>query len=230
MEEPFIHKVFIGQRNRVSNVLETDSMKNYQDISRHKRVVEEKIWLGKNGLDGDETSDKNGSHDRAAFAYPIKHYTYWKENFNYESIDLGMIGENFAVLEMDEFTVCVGDQYQFGDAIIQVSEPRLPSWHLSRLVQIEDFALHVQNSGRTGWYFRVLREGYVISRIDLELIDRPYPEWTIAACNEVMHFNKHDLRLTDQLLSCSLLSQHWKNRLQKRLRGQEPSDQKRLFG
>lgn len=223
MEEPFVHKIFIGKKS--DKVNHAHSMNQPLET----RAIEEKIWLSKHGLADDELAQKR-SPERATYAYPIKHYRFWKEQFTLESLDYGLIGENFSVLEMDEFSVCIGDTYHFGDAIIQVSEPRLPCWQMSQRLQIDDFALYVQNSGRTGWYFRILQEGYVLSRIDIELMDRPYPEWTIAACNEVMHFDKHNLRSAHELLSCELLSSHWKKKLQKRLRGQEPSEQKRLFG
>lgn len=188
MDEPFIHKIFI------ENGKQTD----------------EQIWLGKTGLIQDEKTDQ----EKAVFAYPIKHYTYWQDYLDSESIDMGFVGEDFSVLEMEEFTVCIGDTYKFGDAIIQVSQPGLPM-----LKSNKDFTSLAQNSGRTGWYFRVLEEGHVISRIDLELMDRPFPQWTIAACNEIMYIYKDDLRGADELASCESLSVAWKRLLRRRLRG-----------
>lgn len=188
MEEPFIHKVFIDDAKEIG----------------------EQIWLGKNGLLEDEKTDP----EKAVFAYPIKHYTYWKSSLGEETIDMGSLGENFSVLEMDEFTVSIGDTYKFGDAIIQVSQPGLPN-----LKSNKDFKLQAQNSVRTGWFFRVLQEGEVISHIDLELIDRPYPQWTIAACIEIMYMRKDDLRSADELSSCEFLSMNWKRQLKRRLRG-----------
>lgn len=188
MDEPFVHKVFIKSGEQ----------------------TEEQTWLGKTGLAQEEKSDK----EQAVFAYPIKHYTYWKESLADDSIDMGAVGENFSVLEMDEFTVCIGDTYQFGDATIQVSQPGSPA-----LKSNNDFKLLAQNTGRTGWYFRVIEEGHIISRIDLELLDRPFPQWTVAACNEIMHMYKDDLRSADALASCELLSTHWRHLLLRRLRG-----------
>lgn len=188
MDEPFVHKVFMKSGD----------------------VTDEQIWLGKNGLSKDEKADQ----EKAVFTYPIKHYTYWKESLADDSIDMGAVGENFSVLEMDEFTVCIGDTYQFGDAIIQVSQPGSPS-----LKSVDDFRVLAQNNGRTGWFFRVVEEGHIISRIDLELLERPFPEWTIAACNEIMHIYKDDLRMADELASCTLLSTHWRRLLIRRLRG-----------
>lgn len=230
--EPFVHKVFTGKTKNMGNPGAEDPMDREWESGIFKQEKDHQLWLSKTGLSGDEVGDKkaHGGPEKALFAYPIKHYTYWKQDLENDEIDMGGFGENLAVLEMDEYSVCIGDTYKFGDAIIQVSQPRRPCWKPARRYKVKDLALRIQNSGRTGWYFRVLQEGYIISGIDIELIDRPYPQWTIAACNEVMYLYKEDLRLADDLASCELLAPNWKRTLKKRLRGQLSSDTKRLFG
>ncbi|WP_156291026.1 MOSC domain-containing protein [Oceanobacillus salinisoli] len=177
MDEPYVHKIFSG-----------------------KEQVQGKIWLSKTGFSADDIKD------RAVFAYPIKHYTYWEEQ-NSGTINIGAMGENFAILEMDEFSVCIGDTFQVGDAVIQVSQPGKASTR------------QLRNSMRTGWYFRVLQEGDIQEGTDLELLERPYTQWTIAACNEIMYVNKYDLRMTDELYECKLLGVQWRRALRKRVRG-----------
>ncbi|WP_087974666.1 MOSC domain-containing protein [Oceanobacillus rekensis] len=232
MDEPYVHKLFIGKVKQTGKENATDRMDRPWESGIFKNETDEKIWLSKMGFSGDEVADKknHGGLEKAVFAYPIKHYTFWKEELDSDSIDMGTMGENFAVLEMDEFTVCIGDTYKIGDAIIQVSQPRQPCWKPARRVQVMDFILRIQQSGRTGWYFRVLQEGHVQAGSDMELIERPYPQWSIAACNEVMHVYKDDLRLADDLASCDLLAGNWKRTLQKRLRGQDSNVEKRVFG
>lgn len=232
MYEPYVHKLFIGKVKQVGDPNAVKPMEKQWESGMFKNATDEQVWLSKTGLQGDEVADKknHGGVEKALFAYPIKHYKFWKQDLENESIDLGAMGENMAMLEMDEFSVCIGDTYKFGDAIIQVSQPRRPCWKPARRFKQMDFALRIQNSGRTGWYFRVLQEGYVVSGIDLELIERPYPQWTIAACNEVMYIYKGDLRLADELASCPLLAENWRRTLTKRLRGQESSIDNRVFG
>lgn len=184
-------------------------------IEKVEQDAKENIWLSKHGFAG-EIADP----DRAVFTYPIKHST------DLETIDMGAMGENFAVLEMDEFTICIGDTFQIGDAIIQVSQPYQPYWNQAD----REFAKNIQESGRTGWYFRVLQEGNVKPETDMELIEQPYPQWSIAACNEVMFVYKEDLRLTDDLLSCDLLAEMWKRPLHKRLGGRIALEEKMIYG
>lgn len=232
MEEPFVHKVFTGKVKTMGDPNATNPMDREWESGIFKKENSEQLWLTKTGLEGDEIADKkvHGGPEKALFAYPIKHYTYWKKNLNNENIDMGAMGENLAVLEMDEFSVCIGDTYKFGDAIIQVSQPRRPCWKPARRFRVKDFALRIQHSGRTGWYFRVLQGGHIISGIDIELIDRPHPQWTIAACNEVMYIYKEDLRLAEELASVELLAPNWKRSLNKRLKGRVSNDTKRVFG
>ncbi len=232
MNEPFIHKIFTGKVKQLGDASATDPMDKPWKSAMFKEETDGQIWLGKTGLYGDEVADRknHGGPEKALFAYPIKHYTYWQQDLQLDSIDVGAMGENLSVLEMDEFSVCIGDTYQFGDAVIQVSQPRRPCWKPARRFRVKDFALRIQNSGRTGWYFRVLKEGDVFPKIDIELIDRPYPQWTIAACNEVMYIYKDNLRLADELASCDLLADSWRKSLQNRLRGKESSIEPRVFG
>ncbi|MEJ8766385.1 MOSC domain-containing protein [Oceanobacillus sp. HCA-5259] len=232
MEEPHLHKLFIGKVQRVGKENAENPLERQWETGIFKGETKGPIWLNKTGFIGDEVGDKknHGGMEKAVFCYPIKHYTYWQEKYDHEDLVMGGMGENFAVLEMDEFSVCIGDTYKVGDAVIQVSQPRQPCWRPARRFQILDLALQIQNTGRTGWYFRVLEEGNVKADSPIDLVERPYPQWTVQAANEVMHFYKDDLRLADELASCELLAKNWVKRLRKRLRGQESGIDRRVFG
>lgn len=234
MEEPFVHKIFIGEEQTISGKPNTtDPMKSAWTTSIYKAEVKDPIWIGKAGLLGDEGAalvHTKRRTEQAIFTYPIKHYTYWKDFYEDDSLDMGMVGENFSVLEMDEYSVCIGDIFQYGDLVLQVSQPKQPNWQMARKCGHIDLAVQMQNTGRTGWCFRVLQEGEMQAHVDIDLIERHHPEWTIAACNEVMHQYKDDLRLTEQLATCNLLSDNWKLLLKSRLRGKTPSERKRLYG
>jgi len=230
--KPYVRQLFTGKVKKLGDPDAKDPMKREWESGIFKQSTSEKVWLSETGLTGDEQADKknHGGPEKALFAYPIKHYTYWQEEHGHEGFRPGAMGENIAVLEMDEYTVCIGDTYEYGDSIIQVSQPRRPCWKPARRFQIKDLSLRIQNSGKTGWYFRVLKEGYVSSEAELKLMERPYPQWTIQTCNEVMYVHKDDLRLTEKLASCEYLAVNWKRTLTKRLLGKKSNDAKRLFG
>lgn len=232
MSAPFVEKLLAGKVQQVGNPNAIDPMERQWETGIFKEIVTDKLWLGETGLIGDEVGDlkHHGGPDKAIFAYPIKHYEYWKKELDIAEMGIGAMGENLAVVHMDEHSVCVGDTYQFGDAVIQVSQPRQPCWKPARRFRIKDFALQIQNTGKTGWYYRVVKEGYVQGSLELTLLERPFPQWTIAKCNEVMHVKKDDLKLAEELANCHLLAENWKRTLNNRLAGKNPPIEKRIFG
>src|SRR5690625_1996364 len=138
MEEPFVHKVFTGKVKTMGDPNAKNPMDREWESGIFKKEKSEQLWLTKTGLEGDEIADKkvHGGPEKALFTYPIKHYTYWKKDLENEDIDMGAFGENLAVLEMDEFSVCIGDTYKFGDTMIQVSQPRRPCWKPARRFRV----------------------------------------------------------------------------------------------
>lgn len=230
--QPFVEELLIGKVKQLGDPHAPDAMDRPWESGMFKKSVRENVWLNKMGLGGDEIADlkHHGGVEKAVFAYPIVHYDYWKEELDLESIGIGAMGENLAVQHMDELTVCIGDTYQLGDAVIQVSQPRQPCWKPARRFRRLDFALQIQQSGKTGWYFRVLKEGEVQGNTAMQLLERPYPEWTIAKSNEVMHVKRTDLKLAKELAACPALAENWKETLTKRLAGKNPPIDKRVFG
>ena len=89
----------------------------------------------------------------------------------------------------------------------------------------------MQESGRTGWYFRVLREGTIQAGARLILVKRPLPEWTVAAANNIMHHRIDDLQAAQDLAECQALAVRWRETLMKRVEtrtvGSSPA---RLYG
>jgi len=232
MQKPYIEKLYAGKVKKLGLPNAVNPMEREWETGMFKERMIEEIWLGKTGLIGDEVADtkNHGGVEKALFAYPIKHYDDWRKELKLEGIEVGAMGENLAVSQMEESFVCIGDTYQFGDAVIQVSQPRQPCWKPARRFRLIDFAMQIQQSGRTGWYFRVLKEAFVHDQQELVLLDRPYPQWTISKCNEVMHIRKENVRLAEELASCELLALNWKQTLQKRANGEISPVDKRVFG
>ena len=230
--KPIVNKILTGKVKQMGRPDAKDRMNRPWESGIFKNVADGKRWVGHEGFTDDEVADKksHGGPHKALFAYPAKHYAYWREVEQIDDIGVGGFGENLSMARADESTVCIGDTYRFGDSIIQVSQPRRPCWKPARRFRVMDLALKIQNSGLTGWYYRVLQEGYAGAGMEMELIDRPYPEWTIAASNEVMYVKKRDLQLAEQLASCELLAPNWKRSLNKRLSGRQSSDEKRVYG
>lgn len=187
-----------------------------------KRAIAGPAAIRGEGLVGDGQADRvnHGGPDKAICVYPAVHYPLWRDDLRRDlhgaDFEFSAFGENFTVQGMSEPAVCVGDSYAVGaGVVVQVSQPRQPCWKLARKWRIKDLTARAIETGRTGWYFRVLDEGTVRVGDTLTLRERPHPEWTIAAANRVMHFREGDTRA---LADLDELSQSWKDALRARLR------------
>lgn len=230
--QPYINQLFIGKPKTMGDPNAKKLMDKEWTSGIFKEPVDTALWLGKENLEGDGQADlkNHGGPEKAVLAYAATHYEKWQNELGNDQIQAGAMGENFSVMGLDEANVCIGDIYEVGEALVQVSQPRQPCWKPARRYKILDFALRIQKSGRTGWYFRVVKEGMVKQHDTMKLIERPYPEWTIARCNEVMHEKKDDLEATAQLVDCKYLAPNWKETLTKRLNGESKSIDSRVYG
>lgn len=183
-----------------------------------KEPVSGPVWLGRTNLAGDGQADlkHHGGPEKAVNVYPFEHYAAWQNTLAFPPLPLAAFGENFTTTGALEADVCIGDIFQIGDALLQLSQPRQPCWKMARRWRVKDLALLAQQNGRTGWYFRVLREGMLEAGMTLTLVDRPHPEWTVAAANTVMHHRKQDLAAARALAACPLLSTSWQKTLMQR--------------
>lgn len=229
---PFVNQLFTGKVKQLGDPEAKDPMEREWETGMFKKPTTGKVWLTKTNLIGDEVADTkvHGGPEKALFAYPVEHYPYWQKDLETDEIGVGAFGENLAVTHMTEKDVCIGDTFKLGEAIIQVSQPRRPCWKPARRFRVLDFALRIQNSGFTGWYYRVIQEGYIESGLPLELIERPFPKWTVSYANEVMYHHKDNYELTKELASCELLAENWQRTLNRRLKGIESREERRVFG
>ncbi len=117
------------------------------------------------GLEGDEQGDLrvHGGVEKAIHHYPREHYAAWIAELGEHPLlmQAGAFGENFSTSGWSEADVCLGDRVRAGTALLEVSQGRMPCWKLNDRFEVAGMSLRVQESGRTGWYYRVLEEGVV---------------------------------------------------------------------
>jgi MOSC domain-containing protein YiiM len=197
----------------------------------YKLPVTHAVEASVTGLVGDGQADlvNHGGADKAICAYPLAHYPHWQQIIGRE-LSPAAFGENFTLAGITEADVCIGDIWRVGDdVVVQVSQPRQPCWKLVRRWQRKTLALEAQESGKTGWYFRVLAGGKVQAGKMLTLVERLHADWSIARANQVMHIDKHDLALAAELAALPELSASWQRSLTQRAnKGVEKSITARL--
>jgi MOSC domain-containing protein YiiM len=145
----------------VPRIVTTDSEKVTTGI--YKEPVARRIQLLRLNLEGDRQADLSvhGGQDKAVYAYPSEHYSYWKRKLEGVDLTWGAFGENFTTEGLLEDTVCIGDRFTIGTAEVVVTQPRLPCYKLNLKFDSDIMAKRFLASRRTGFYLRVLREGEV---------------------------------------------------------------------
>jgi len=184
-----------------------------------KKPVSGPAFVNATGIAGDAQADLtvHGGPDKAICVYSADNYPRWTGILWPEPGAFGAFGENLSVAGVVEEDVCIGDVWAAGDLRLQVSQPRQPCWKLARKWRIQDLTDQVIQTGRTGWYFRVLHGGDIAAGTTLSLVERPAPEWTIIAANHVMHGRPRNAAAAGVLAAVPQLSASWRATLQKRV-------------
>jgi len=222
-------------KHYLTNIYRGKVAKRYgMETAIDKHPINTRLYLSLEGLEGDECGDKvhHGGVERALHQYPAEHYAYWQEKYtNQVDWQAAGMGENLSSVGMTEHNVCVGDRYQWGEAIIEVSQPRSPCFKLSERWDIENFSVDMQEVSRCGWLYRVIQPGMVSVDEPLQLIARVENAMTINAVCETFFgdpLNKEKLLVLKQQ---SKLSDTWMDRVVQRLATNEVESWNfRLFG
>ncbi len=148
----------------------------------YKSSVAGPIFLDKEGLENDAVIDRkyHGGMDQAVYAYGHNHYQFWKELYPLLTFSNGFFGENLTVSNLDETKIQVGDIYELGETIVQVTKPRQPCYKLG--IRFNDPAVIKQfwNTSKSGIYFRILQTGKVAIDDEFKLIEKAHNSPSIA--------------------------------------------------
>src|SRR2546428_986613 len=115
------------------------------------------------GLQGDAVGDPrvHGAPNKAVYGYPSEHYAFWSAELPEMTLAWGMFGENLTTEGLLEKDVHLGDRYRIGTAVLEATNPRFPCFKLGIRFGREDIEDRFLESERSGFYFRVVREGEV---------------------------------------------------------------------
>lgn len=187
-------------------------------IAKHPRSGQVRITA--TGVDGDEQGDLrvHGGVDKAVHHYPFEHYATWRAQLGALPVlaTPGAFGENVSSQGLDESMVCIGDRFAFGSAVLEVSQGRQPCWKLNDRFGVPDMARRVQESGRTGWYYRVPQPGVAEAGDTLRLLERPWPDWSLQRLNRLLFDRVLDPSALEPTLALPLVPS-WRRLVERRL-------------
>ncbi|HLE62762.1 MAG TPA: MOSC domain-containing protein [Pyrinomonadaceae bacterium] len=177
-----------------------------------KQPVAGRVMLRTLNLDGDRQSDLSvhGGPTKAVYAYPSEHYPFWQKEFPEMNLPWGIFGENLTTEGMDETEINIGDKFRVGEALIMVTEPRLPCYKLGLRFGRSDVIKKFLKSERTGFYFSVLKEGTVGAGDELELTERDPNELRVRDVTSLFAHDKQNRVLLQRALAVEALPESWK--------------------
>ena len=154
-----------------------------------KQPTEGPIEVKRLGLEGDQQANKklHGGVYKAICVYPSEHYDLWKEELGKPDLSFGDFGENLTTVGLMEGDICLGDRLRIGSVEIVVTQPREPCITLNARLDTKDLSARICKSGRSGFYFSVLKEGIIKNGDSIEYINRDENRVTVSDFNRIIN-------------------------------------------
>jgi MOSC domain-containing protein YiiM len=192
-----------------------------QDVTWHGQTVHTAIWkrpvdgprqVRRLNIDGDGQGDLagHGGEHRAVFVYQIESYRYWQGQLGRDDFGYGQFGENFTISGLADDQVCIGDRYQIGEALFEVTQPRVTCYRVGiRMNEARMPALLVSHH-RPGFYLRVLREGAVRAGDEIVQVAAGPKAITVAEIDGLLYLPGHSRERVLSALRIPALPDGWK--------------------
>jgi len=188
-------------------------------IDKHR--IDGALAAGPLGFEGDEQADRkhHGGRDKAIHAYAVSNLPGWADELPAQAPRFrpGAFGENLVIGGASEADICLGDRWRIGSALVEVSQGRQPCWKLNLCFGVGDMARRVQQSGRTGWYFRVIEPGLIAAGDRGELVTRPHRAWTLNRTSHLLYHDRMNRAALAELAQLPGLPDNWRRLAEARL-------------
>lgn len=170
--------------------------------------------IKKSGIIGNDVANKefHGGNDRVICLYPFEHYEKWEKEFQ-TKLPIPAFGENITALGMREEDICIGDIFQIGDAVVQVTQGRIPCDTISKFNRIQQLLNSVYSTCLTGYFFRVLQEGTVTKDSEIKQLEKHPKGITILSANRTLFHEQKNKHAVKNLLEIEELAEVWRRKL-----------------
>jgi MOSC domain-containing protein YiiM len=184
-----------------------------------KTPVPGRVRVSQLNLEGDQQSDLSvhGGIDKAVYAYPSEHYSFWRKELPGMDLPWGVFGENLTTEGLLEEAVHIGDRFRVGSAEFAVTQPRMPCFKLGIRFDRPDIVKRFLQSGRSGFYFAVLKEGEVTAGDSIELLKRDEHGVTVADVVNLYGRDAANQELLHRVSELPSLPESWRDYFRKRL-------------
>ncbi len=213
----------------VISTTKLENSKRIELLSAIKKYPVSKSYLTKTGFKDDSQADllHHGGENKALFIFSSLTYKKINSSYNnnFDMKNVAFFGENLILSEICEKDICVGDVLKIGQTKIQITQPRQPCWKLSANTNQKNMTKFIFDSGLTGWYAKVLEEGFICVDDEVFLEKRIYPNLSIEKLNQLIINPMSDEKLTLEALNCSELGKAFMESLSKRYKLRDKDEQ-----
>jgi ferredoxin-NADP reductase/MOSC domain-containing protein YiiM len=184
-----------------------------------KRPVSGPVMVRRINLDGDDQADRraHGGEHRAVFVYQIDSYRYWERELGRDGFTFGQFGENFTVDGLADDQVCIGDRYRIGQAIFEVTQPRVTCFRVGIRMNEPRMPSLLVAHHRPGFYLRVLQEGTVQTGDEIVRLGVGPEQLTVAEVDGLLYLPHRSRRRLEQAVRVPALSEGWRGSFQQLL-------------
>lgn len=173
------------------------------------------LQLTEVNLEGDAQADLrvHGGPDKAVYAYPSEHLPGWRSELGQSLDEAAPFGENLSTAGATEADVVVGERWAWGDAVLEVCQPRWPCHKLILYRGGPAAAERLCDTGRSGWYLRVLEPGQVPVDGPIEVLERPEEPSVLECLLARTDLHHGDPTRAKQVVEAPALAAQWRSRL-----------------
>ena len=185
----------------------------------YKEPVAGRVVARRLNLEGDRQADLSvhGGIHKAVYAYPSEHYPFWRGEFPEMDLPYGMFGENLTVAGLTEKELNIGDTLRIGEALMQVTQPRMPCFKLAIKFGREDIIKRFMQSQRSGFYLAVLEEGEVGAGDEIDRQHRDAGNVTVTDIVRLYSTDKYNLDLLRRAVQLEALPPDWREYFRERI-------------
>ena len=178
-----------------------------------KEPVSGRTMMRRLNVDGDGQGDPtvHGGIHKAVYIYTMEHYNYWKRELGRDDLTYGQFGENLTVEGLLEEQVHIGDIFRVGEALVEVSQPRVPCFKLGIKMGNPQIVKPFLASGRVGFYVRVLEEGEVGAGDIIERTRVGQGQMTVKEIVHLRHFDNTNVEAAERAASLPALTPSWRD-------------------
>lgn len=174
-----------------------------------KEPVSGRVAVRGVNIEGDDQADRSahGGPDRALYAYAAEDTDWWQDQLGRE-LGPGTFGENLTLRGIDVTGARVGERWRIGTVVLEVTSPRIPCWKLAKKMGDPRFIKRFAQAGRPGAYLRIIEEGELGAGDEVEVVDRPDHDVSLALFVDAY---EHDRSQLPRLLEADALPDAWRD-------------------